>query len=65
MTQNTLGLLYADVPDGDRAENLKSAKACFEAALRVYTENGFPNEHLEVTAKLADVEQQLRSLTSK
>jgi hypothetical protein len=64
-TQNNLGLLYAVIPDGNRAENLKSAKACFESALRVYTESGFPNDHRAVVEKLADVERQLRSLTSK
>jgi hypothetical protein len=53
------------MPDGNRAENLKSAKACFEAALRIYTENTLPDEHRDIAARLAEVENQLRSLTSR
>jgi hypothetical protein len=64
-TQYNLGDAYAVIPDGNHAQNLKSAKACFEAALRVYTENRFPDDHSAVAAKLAGVERQLRSLTSK
>jgi len=64
-TQNNLGAAYADLPTRDRAANLKSAKACFKAALRVYTEKGFPIDHRAASAKLADVERQLSSLTSK
>jgi hypothetical protein len=33
--------------------------------LRVYTENDFPREHRQAAAKLADVEQELRNLTSE
>jgi tetratricopeptide (TPR) repeat protein len=64
-TLNKLGLVYAVIPDGNGVENLKSAKACFESALRVYTEKGFPNDHRDAAANLADVERQLRSLSSK
>ena len=42
MTQNNLGIAYADLPTGDRGENLTKAIACYEAALRVYTERDFP-----------------------
>jgi tetratricopeptide (TPR) repeat protein len=42
MTRNNLGAAYADLPTGDRGENLKKAIECFKATLRVYTEDGFP-----------------------
>jgi tetratricopeptide (TPR) repeat protein len=32
------------LPTGDRAANLKKAIACYEAALRVLTEQGFPRD---------------------
>ena len=44
MTQNTLGAAYADLPTGDRDQNLRRAVACYEAALRVYTEADFPTD---------------------
>lgn len=57
-TQTNLGVLYELVP-GANPENLKNAKACFESALRVYTEDGFPDKHRATAAKLADVDLQL------
>jgi len=39
-----LGLVYSNLPTGDRGDNLKRAIACYEAALRVYTERGFPQD---------------------
>jgi tetratricopeptide (TPR) repeat protein len=65
MTQNNLGLLHASVTGGNRTENMKNGKVCFEAALRVYTESGFPEDHRNAAAHLADVEHQLRNLTSE
>jgi class 3 adenylate cyclase/predicted ATPase len=44
MTQNNLGSSYRILPAGDRGENLRKAIACYEAALRVYTERDFPAE---------------------
>ena len=44
MTQNNLGNAYSDLPTGDRGENLRRAIACYEAALRVYTEADFPSD---------------------
>jgi tetratricopeptide (TPR) repeat protein len=35
---------YSDLPTGDRGENLRRAIACFEAALRVYSEADFPQD---------------------
>jgi predicted ATPase/class 3 adenylate cyclase len=40
--QNDLGTAYADLPTGDREKNLGKAIACYEAALRVYTESDVP-----------------------
>jgi tetratricopeptide (TPR) repeat protein len=44
MAQLNLGVAYTDLPTGDREENLRRAIACYEAALRVYTETAFPLE---------------------
>jgi len=41
-TQNNLGATYADLPTGERPDNLQKAIAAFEAALRVRTEKDFP-----------------------
>ncbi len=40
--RNNLGNAYMSLPAGDRRENLKNAIESYEAALRVYTEDGFP-----------------------
>ncbi len=40
--RNNLGNAYRSLPTGDRGENLKNAIGCYEAALRVRTEDGFP-----------------------
>ena len=40
--QNNLGNAYSDLPTGDRGANLQQAIACYQAALRVYTEREFP-----------------------
>ncbi|MCJ7777873.1 MAG: hypothetical protein MUP16_06125, partial [Sedimentisphaerales bacterium] len=40
--QNNLGIAYADLPTGDRTENLKKANAAYEATLRVWIEKDFP-----------------------
>ncbi len=42
MTQNNLGIAYANLPTGDRGENLRRAMEYYEAALRVYTEEAAP-----------------------
>jgi hypothetical protein len=42
MTQHNLGNAYFELPTGDRSENLRRAIACYENALRVYTETEFP-----------------------
>jgi len=42
MTQNILGDAWFDLPTDDRGSNLHQAIACYEAALRVYTEQNFP-----------------------
>ena len=44
MTQYNLGNAYSDLPTGDRSENLHRAIACYESALRVYTEADFPSD---------------------
>ncbi len=39
-----LGVIYADLPAGDRGDNLRRAIERFEAALRVYTEHDHPRQ---------------------
>lgn len=41
--QLALGTILSDTPIGDRAANLRRAIACYESALRVYTEADFPS----------------------
>ena len=40
--QNDLGIACSDLPTGDRAANLARAIECYQAALRVRTEQDFP-----------------------
>jgi len=47
--QNNLGIVYRNLPTGDRAENLQTAIACYEAAVRGYE-----------SAKLADKADRMR-----
>jgi hypothetical protein len=42
MTQYGLGHAFQDLPLGDRGENLRRAIACHDSALRVFTEESFP-----------------------
>jgi predicted ATPase/class 3 adenylate cyclase len=41
---NNLGKAYWELPTGDRGDNLQRAIACYEAALRVWTEREFPDD---------------------
>jgi hypothetical protein len=50
--QNNLGLAYWNLPTGDQGESLRQAVACFQAALRVYTETDFPQEWAMTQFKL-------------
>src|SRR5205807_2691586 len=38
------GTAYRNLPAGDRGQNLQTAIACYQAALRVYTETDFPQD---------------------
>ena len=44
MAQNNLGVAYWRLPTGNRGKNLARAIACYEAALRVFTETDFPKD---------------------
>jgi hypothetical protein len=65
MTQNNLGIAYADLPTGDRAENFRKAVASFENALKIFTASSFPHEHRNASANLEDVKKKLASLEKK
>ena len=59
--QNDLGLAYSDLPSGDRDSNLRAAIACYEAALRVYTEDRFPMQWAGTQNNLGNAYGQLPS----
>jgi tetratricopeptide (TPR) repeat protein len=42
--ETSRGNAYSDLPSGDRGENLRRAIACYESALRVYTEPDLPQD---------------------
>ncbi len=68
MTQNNLGNARADLPaaagaaDGDRAENLRRAIECYEKALRVYTEEHFPQDWAMTQGNMALARRDLAAL---
>jgi hypothetical protein len=62
MTQNNLGTAWSDLPTGDRSANLEKAIACYEAALRVRTERGFPRQHSEIAENLSSAHVTLADL---
>ena len=49
--QQNLGVAYAGRLNGTRADNRRKAIAAFEAALTVFTRDGYPYDHLR-TARL-------------
>ena len=55
MTQNNLGIAYAELPAGDRAANLQRAIACFTEALRFYTAEAAPADHRQTALNLASI----------
>jgi hypothetical protein len=59
MTQNNLGTAWLDLPTNDRDANLRRAIDCFQAALRVYTEQAFPSDHKDALTNLARAQAQL------
>ena len=62
MTQNNLGAAWNDMPTGKQEENLRRAIECYEAALRVYTEQDFPREHETTSDNLRIALEVLESL---
>ncbi len=52
MTRNNLGIAYANLPTGDRGENVKKAIGCSEAAIRGYEAAGLAEEAEEVRREL-------------
>lgn len=47
-----LGIAYANLPTGDRGENLRLAIAAFQETLEIYTAEAFPEEHEMITGNL-------------
>jgi len=56
---NNLGIAYGDLPIGDRGDNLRRAIACYEAALRVWTERDFPQNWATTQNNLGTAYQKL------
>jgi hypothetical protein len=63
MTQNNLGAAYAELPTGDREQNLQKAIACYEAALSVYTKDDFPHYHAPTVQNLQIARDALDNLS--
>jgi tetratricopeptide (TPR) repeat protein len=59
MTQYNLGNAYSELPTGDRGENLRRAIACYENALRVYTETEFPYDWASTQHNLGNAYSEL------
>ncbi len=57
--QNNLGRAWAILPDGDKAANLRQAIDCYEAAMRVRTQQAFPNDWAETQTHLGNAWVQL------
>ncbi len=55
MAQNNLGIVYRNLPLGDRGENLTKAIACYEATLRVRREDTLPQEWAATLANMGIV----------
>jgi tetratricopeptide (TPR) repeat protein len=58
---SNLGLAYWNLPSGDRGQNLQRAIACFEAALRIYTERDFPQDWARTQNNLGNAYRNLPS----
>ncbi|HQK15738.1 MAG TPA: hypothetical protein PLJ78_17555, partial [Anaerolineae bacterium] len=56
---NMLGLIYADLPTGDRGANLARAIACYEEALRYYTPEAAPLEYATLQNNLGNAYRNL------
>jgi tetratricopeptide (TPR) repeat protein len=59
--QVLMGLLLSDLPTANQAANLRQAIACYEAALRVYTEEDFPVQWAMTQNNLGTAYQNLPS----
>lgn len=51
--QGMLGIIYAQLPIGDRVQNFQKSNEHFEAALTVYTETDFPEDWAMTLGNLA------------
>lgn len=56
-----MGNAYADLPAGDRGQNLQNAIQYYKAALRVYTETEFPREWAIVQENIKNAQKQIKS----
>ena len=55
MVQRALGNMWTGMPTGDEAANLGRATACYEAALRVHTEQEFPRDWANIQSSLGSL----------
>ncbi|HOT92163.1 MAG TPA: tetratricopeptide repeat protein, partial [Anaerolineae bacterium] len=62
MTQNNLGLAYADLPTGDRGANLARAIACYEESLRFRTPEAAPLDYARTQYNLGTAYYELGQL---
>jgi hypothetical protein len=64
MIQNNLGKAYADLPTGNRAQNLKKAIACYESALKTWAPEAFPDDHELASDNLNRTRREPRAINS-
>src|SRR5262249_35824387 len=57
--QVLMGLVLSDLPTVNRATNVRQAIACYEAALRVYTEAAFPVQWAQTQNNLGNAYRDL------
>ncbi len=56
-TVQNLGTAYRELPDGDRATNVRAAIAYYGCAIRVYRHDSFPAEHAALHNNLGNAYQ--------
>jgi hypothetical protein len=62
MTQNNLGLAYANLSRGDRAANLKQAIACYQAAWPILSLTHMDDQAEGVSSHLEAAQKALQQL---
>jgi hypothetical protein len=65
MTQSNLGGAHADLPTGDRGNNLRQAITCYQAAARGYDAVGMTNQADRARTSVQGLEKQLKKIYAR